>query len=242
MEKILSQFEALAQEIAANNQLQLLSFYLAPPAPASEVERFQTQIGVSFPPDLLDYYSLCNGLQLRWIRKDNPAYSVEEFGQFHAGSVPFSDITDDSGRIEGSVYILPISETFGNRGKYYRPTSLHRNKTILLDQQPTEYEKFESQLFPFDFFHPKNNVGILIHGSGTHLAFGTSESAHFFSKTASLSWYLEMLLLSKAYVFGRQDLMYFTLSEGTTKTFNTDNEVTVSPNSMDLLSIHLPTE
>jgi hypothetical protein len=74
MDDYRDRFSAMAADLQSVPDVVVLNFHVFPPMNDEELKQAEAALGYSLPADLRTFYLQTNGLQLRWIAKDNPEY------------------------------------------------------------------------------------------------------------------------------------------------------------------------
>ncbi|MEM6965538.1 MAG: hypothetical protein AAF573_12275, partial [Bacteroidota bacterium] len=70
----LSRFQEMVKELGEHPQVEVLDFHTFPPIEWSKIEFLEEKYKVKIPSSFFDFYKKTNGLQLRWIFKNNENY------------------------------------------------------------------------------------------------------------------------------------------------------------------------
>ncbi len=108
LEDYWERFCAMAADLQSVADVVVLNFHVFPPMNAAELKQAEEGLGYSLPEDLRTFYQQTNGLQLRWIEKDNPGFDP-------ALDVPSTkplpwDWEPGPRREDGIVFIPPLAQ------------------------------------------------------------------------------------------------------------------------------------
>jgi hypothetical protein len=111
VENFLERMNALVEELKAHPKVTLLNYHVPAPATEQDFADVEAHIGMPLPKDIKTFYRQCNGLQLRWVHKDNWNVDQKLWTEFMEGPFDYEEIKIEKG-IEGIVNILPVKDVF----------------------------------------------------------------------------------------------------------------------------------
>lgn len=204
-------FNNLARELARHSKIELLGYHTFAPLTELELEALEAKYNCQLDDTIRRFYTQTNGLQLRWMFKDNPAYRTDKYPPFHRSTAPVGwDYTAESfGKENGCALLLPLEEVLRNvvsPNVYQEDITLGNKSYSTID--------FHTCIRPFDnfsyycnmaFFLPKGQSPLVLLGDEVGTCFKDS-------RWTSFATYLDFILASKA--FGRRRKEFFGLTEG----------------------------
>lgn len=75
----LSRFSDMVNDLRQHSQVQLLDYHTFPPIENPQIDFFEKKYNIKIPKDVKAFYRETNGLQLRWIFKNNEQFSEEKY-------------------------------------------------------------------------------------------------------------------------------------------------------------------
>lgn len=103
-------FKEMIQGLKSDPSIAVVSSYIYPPASDSEISEAEAIMRCKLDESLLSFYRSCNGVQLRWIRRDSEDFNEAEFGNYSEGPVTLAEIMEDDMRTDGCINIRPLLE------------------------------------------------------------------------------------------------------------------------------------
>lgn len=204
-------FQALAKELHKNTAIELLGYHTFRGLSASAIELLEQQYHCQLDDTIRRFYQQSNGLQLRWIFKNNPHYTPKKFPPFQAQSapVPWNYMTDNFEQEDGCILLLPLEQVL----KQSIPPDFS-HKAIVINQKSYTPIDFYAQIRAFDAFSYYCKMGLMLQTNEAPLVFLGDEQGTCFtdSRTTTFATYLDFLIASKGLCQRRSD--FFRLSEG----------------------------
>ena len=75
----------MVEELKARADVEVLGFTLCDPITLSEVRVIEERLGAVLPDDIRAFFDISNGMQLKWIHKENPKYDPTKHKPSDAG-------------------------------------------------------------------------------------------------------------------------------------------------------------
>jgi hypothetical protein len=207
MENYLDRFATMVEELkSCSDKLVLLNYNLFEPASVAAVANVESKLGFSLDESVKDFFCLSNGLQLRWILKNDPNYNPETH---RFSSEPFDWLDPWRSYLPdtGLINILPLEEIFFNEWKDYvwSPADAAVPERFL----GVEYNGvfFGKNIKPFDAFGKFYSMVFFIGDKNREykVVMGDDHLADFKnSKVTNFESYLEFLLATRGIVEERK--------------------------------------
>lgn len=155
------------------------------------------------------FYSQINGLQLIWIRKDNPFYD-EKIHKERNQPFPWLEMWKDDYPYDGAIMILPLEFSFTHNWENITWYEMERQyKTTYLGTQMSMLD-FKKQIIPFDVFSKYYSVSYFLGDPDDSftLLLGQDNGADYTScKRFSFEQYIDLLITTKGDVKKRVEAM-----------------------------------
>lgn len=170
----------LVEELKKNDDIIVLNNHLFPPASNGDFTASSDLLGRKLDKDILTFYKETNGLQIRWISKNNPRYNPRLHKE---NELPFTylDVITEEFYFDGCINILPLNEVFFD---------IDWNTVFVFDEDAGKtfnfmHEDFDlldlkKKLRPFDLF-ARNDC----------MSFFTGSSKDFLPCVLQQSYYLD---------------------------------------------------
>ena len=204
-------FNNLARELARHSKIELLGYHTFAPLKEQELEALETKYNCQLDENIRRFYTQTNGLQLRWMFKDNPAYHSDKYPPFHRSIAPVGwDYTEESFEKEdGCVLLLPLEEVLRN---IVSPNVYQED--IILEKKTYSTVDFHTCIRPFDNFSYYCNMALFLQKGKSPLVLLGDEVGTCFrdSRWTTFGTYLDFILASKGY--GRRRKAFFGATEG----------------------------
>ncbi len=204
-------FNNLAKELARHSNIELLGYHTFAPLTERELEALEAKYNCQFDEAIRRFYSQTNGLQLRWMFKNNPAYHTDKYPPFHRSIAPVGwDYTEESFEKEdGCVLLLPLENVLRN---VVSPNVYQDD--IVLESTIYSTVDFHACIRPFDKFSYYCNMAFFFRKGQSPLVLLGDEAGTCFedSRWTNFATYLDFVLASKA--FGRRRKEFFGIPEG----------------------------
>lgn len=204
-------FNSLARELARHSKIELLGYHTFAPLTEREIEALEAKYNCQLDEAIRRFYTQTNGLQLRWMFKNNPAYHSEKYPPFHRSIAPVGwDYTEESFEKEdGFVLLLPLEDVLRN---VVSPNVYQDD--IVLGNRTYSTVDFHTCIRPFDNFSYYCNMALFLRRGQAPLVLLGDEVGTCFedSRWTTFETYLDFILASKA--FGRRRKEFFGKREG----------------------------
>lgn len=204
-------FNNLAKELARHSKIELLGYHTFAPLKEQALEALETKYNCQLDETIRRFYTQTNGLQLRWMFKNNPAYHSDKYPPFHRSIAPVGwNYTEESFEKEdGCVLILPLEAVLRN---IVSPNVCQED--ILLGNKTYSTVDFHTCIRPFDNFSYYCNMSLFLQKGKSPLVLLGDEVGTCFkdSRWTTFGTYLDFILASKA--FGRRRKAFFGATEG----------------------------
>lgn len=203
VEDFLTRMNALVDELRAHPKVTLLNYHVPTPATEEDFADVEGRIGRNLPEDIKAFYRQCNGIQLRWVHKDNKEVDHKLWSGFMEGPFDYEEICIEQG-FEGVVNILGVREVFLRELPFKLRELKDREKKILLsiEEGPIYLSDLSERLWVFDLFdftYCFSIVGDLAKNDGMAVLLTGQEYRipSFGTKLIPFSLYLDLLILKK---------------------------------------------
>jgi hypothetical protein len=152
-----ARFTAVAEEIAARPEVEVVTFRTRPPVDASDLARAEDVLGARLAPALRDFYLQTDGVELRWkarsgLSDDELDVLDERYGE--DGDIGRSAHDDDEDIPFACIDIRPLREALWERdwrGEVWFPGIDGDDPVEFAGRRCTELELMRG-LRPFDLF------------------------------------------------------------------------------------------
>ena len=200
----LTAFQAQARALAQEPEVVLLGFHTFAPLTAAALDALEARHQCTFCPALRQFYQQTNGLQLRWIFKNNPAYHPQQHPPHQSNRPPVAwDYATQAYRAEeGCLLLLPLEELLATA-----LPPVWSDAPIQLGGKPYTPLEFYGALRPLDLFSAYDSMGLLLRGSEPPLVVLREEEGAWAAETAVLSFeqYLHFLHASLGHAVRRRE-------------------------------------
>jgi hypothetical protein len=186
LEDYWDRFCAMAADLQSVADVVVLNFHVFPPMNEAELKQAEEALGYSLPEDLLAIYRHTNGLQLRWIAKDNPEYDPV-LDVPATNSLPW-DWEPGPRREDGVVFIPPLTQLLaaGNLSNVVDdPTDRYRQ---LYFGERIPMAEFRSSLRVFDRFSESQQALLCLRQG----ALGTLLIGNLMDRRFELTFYIDI--------------------------------------------------
>lgn len=204
-------FNNLARELARHSKIELLGYHTFTPLTERALEALEAQYNCQLDETIRHFYTQTNGLQLRWMFKDNPAYHSDKYPPFHRSIAPVGwDYTEESFEKEdGCVLLLPLEDVLRN---VVSPNV--NQEDIVFGNTRYSTVDFYTCIRPFDNFSYYCNMALFLRKGKSPLVLLGDEVGTCFkdSRWTTFATYLDFILASKA--FGRRRKAFFGATNG----------------------------
>lgn len=166
VENFLERMNVLLEELKAHPKITLLNYYVPAPATEQDFAEVESHIGFPLPEDIKAFYRQCNGLQLRWVHKDNWNVDQKIWKEFMEGPFDYEETTIERG-IEGVVHILGVREVFFRQLPFQKKALRERelNMTYLINGESLTFRELEPFIWNFDLFSASFDFGLMFLGT-----------------------------------------------------------------------------
>ncbi|MFN8393770.1 MAG: pentapeptide repeat-containing protein [Bacteroidia bacterium] len=212
----LLRFDAMVKALRESTVAVVLDYHTFSPLRDADIAEVETKIGFHLPEALRAFYQQTNGLQLRWIRKDNPQYDPE---RDRPQSTPlfwdWQPANED--REDGLVFLLPLERLMDDGGAAEAAVSQpHHPRFAIryLDQKINSID-FQKRLRIFDRFSVQRSAILMLGDpaiSSLHLG-QLGQVSTGASCIVDVGTYLEFLIARLGWVGKRKEFMLPELSK-----------------------------
>lgn len=189
-------FHYLARELAKHPDIELLGYHNFAGLSAAAVDALESKYQCRLDPAMRHFYQQTNGLQLRWIFKDNPAYQSGAYPPFHqqTAPVPWDYASTQFLAEDACIMLLPLEHLL--RKSIVPDLEMG---TIQLDGQQYSSIDFYTQLRPLDLFSYYGQMGILFRNRQAPLVLLGDEGgqSYNYAQPTTFATYIDFLLASK---------------------------------------------
>lgn len=208
MEDYLSRFALMAEELkSCPERVALLNYNIFKPVSDDTVREVEDALGFSLDPSILSFFKQTDGLQLRWILRDNPRFDPDK-QKFNYQPLDSLYPWERPVRANGFVNILPLRRIFLGDWEdtvWYRNVEPYRIKFL-----GTEYDGtfFKQHIKPFDVFDAYYTMVFFTGDEESDPKVLLAEDRHAeltSSKITDFESYMEFLIASKGIVKARKD-------------------------------------
>jgi hypothetical protein len=223
MDDYLERFKAMAEELRGHPDVVVTHFCIRPPAHSLWMRKAKSYADVPLPESLWDFYSKCNGFQLRWMHKKAEAWDEDNDYSFSEEPFDLRFPPDEDGQATGCINILPLSSVFSEtswEGLIWRHTTSNKDK---VDFGGKSYPRldFLQSVHPFDQFDIYYNMALVFAARDAEripLVMGSNHHSDYeSSKFIDFETYFEFLLKTKGLVAARPQYLSAKLSTGEIK-------------------------
>lgn len=237
MEDYLQRFGAIVDTLRTHRDVLLTHFVIRPPAHKLWLRKAISLLDGNMPEALQQFYSICDGLQLRWMHRRSEAFD-SDFSYHYVKDVEFNMEMppEEGGQATGCINILPISSVFGGgswEGLIWRHTT--SNETVV-EFGGNHYPRrdFLQSVQPFDQFDTYYNVAMVFaaqDGRGAPMVMGSGHHSDY-TGAARLEpdAYFEFLLRTMGLVAARP--RHLGAANGALETFTMTDAFAI--NALDL--------
>lgn len=150
-------FEEMVLALKKHPDLVLLNYHRGEPATPYQIEQLQENFPM-LSKDMIAFYEVCNGLQLRWIHKKNSQYEDDYHTEMQAPEDFFYALQNYQPE-DGIIMILPIEQLNTDwDGRIYFDHSDNYKKDFIFHQYGGLY--FDQHIKPFDAFSMYNDMAL----------------------------------------------------------------------------------
>jgi hypothetical protein len=111
MEEYFKRFLEMVEELKMMPHVQVTNFELFDPASTYEITATEESLGFLLDNDIKDFYTISNGLQLKWIHKKNPKFNSDQH-RYQKDGFDFIEPLEWYGSEDGCINILPLRMIF----------------------------------------------------------------------------------------------------------------------------------
>lgn len=209
MEDLIFKLIDLADQIEKDETKQLLYAYYESGKGLDYVRWLEQEKNLRFNDEIKNFYADLNCFQLMWIDKNNPEFDADKH-VFSPDPFSFDLPRKQELEIDGCINIWPLGDVLNESWEESVYIDSEREIKLNYNQQETTLLELKKKFLPFDLFSKEecigffssnndNNVNSIIMGSDYY-------SSIRYSKSCSLSNYLEELIQSKGAIDYRRKL------------------------------------
>ncbi len=201
--------DALAEEIGQDKGLTLLHYQRFPGIAPDALSRVEAAIGRPLEEALRAMYAYSNGIQLVWIKHDNPEYSPD-LKKTLPKSLDWNFMRHDYHPFDGVIFILPAENTFLNDWQNIIWFAEEANYKTTFQGKSMRVLDFKQRIKPLDMFSKYYSVAIYLNEEmqQNQIIMGQDHEADFqSSKLLSIKEYFDVLISTKGDIKKRTDLL-----------------------------------
>jgi hypothetical protein len=225
MKDFLKQLRSKVKDLEARNDIVLLNWDVGEPASNDAIASVEMHLGFPLPASIRELYRQADGLSLRWIHRDNPAFDAKRHHRVQGRLVPGFvskapipqglDVIDNSGADDGCICLLPVREAFVDAGW----------ENLLYFDWMTDEEKqdrdgktygllsFRRSLRIFDFFSYYEMAAFFTLEQSLPVIVGTDHGADWDGLAVDFEAYWEFVLAHYGSVHARSEAFVVSNSE-----------------------------
>lgn len=107
----LSRFQNMVKALEEHPEVEVLDFHTFSPVELSKVEFLEEKYGVKIPSSFFGFYKETNGLQLRWVFKNNENYKTSSIQKNNRTFLDWDFFQKIFRWEDGGIMILPLEKT-----------------------------------------------------------------------------------------------------------------------------------
>jgi hypothetical protein len=111
VEEYFARFLEMVEELNSTPYIQVLNFELFKPARPQDISNIEEMLGCPLVNSIKNFYMLSNGLQLKWIHKENPSFDARQHC-YKEGGFDYLEPMEWYGPEDGCINILPLQVAF----------------------------------------------------------------------------------------------------------------------------------
>ena len=199
-------FHDMIESLRADHEISVVSSYIFPGASDADIVDAVEILGCKLDETLEAFYRQCNGLQLRWIRRDSEDFNDGEFGTYTNAPVSMQDIIEDSHRLDGCINLFPLNIVISkSTGIKVAPNSLYVDTYTILGESFSPHEFCINSYVMDGFDADRGMVLFPIRSKNLQLCIMSAISYSQFqnSKKVRPINYLDLLLTNKGEIWSR---------------------------------------
>lgn len=204
----LEAFKRLAKAIEQHAAAVLLGYHSFAPLSLTEIQALEVRYKCQLDDSIRQFYQQSNGLQLRWMLKNNPAYQSGRYPAHKKGMAPKPwNYAIQTHRPEGgSIFLLPLEELLRS---CLLPNA--QQQQITIEQHSYDTIDFYTRLRTLDVFSYYLSMGLLLREHQEPLLLLGDEEGSCFTDAVPITFeaYLEFLLASKGWSLRRKEWLGF---------------------------------
>lgn len=197
-------FNNLAKELEDHAQIALLGYHTFAGLHPSSIQKLETQYNCQLDETIRHFYAQTNGLQLRWMLKSNPYYSLQKYPDFKPNTAPvdWNYAIDSFEKEDGCLMILPLEMVL----RQLVSPDISYNE-IYLNKKIYNPIDFYANIRPFDAFSYYCNMAFLLReGQAPVVVMGDEQGTCFTdSRWTNFETYLDFVIASKALCARRKE-------------------------------------
>lgn len=224
-------FNDLAKELLHQPEIELLGYHTFGGLTTPKIEALEQKYNCQLDDAMRSFYSQSNGLQIRWIFKNNPSYNPQKYPPMQRNTAPvgWDYAVDTFNKEDGCLLILPLEEVL----RKFVPPDIYQ-EDISFEGRTYSNIDFYSRLRPFDSFSYYCNMALLLsEDEAPFVLMGDEQGSCFVdSKRTNFETYLHFLIASKGLCQRRKEFfgqangfkepMIKTISPGLEKQWSLD--------------------
>lgn len=209
MEDIILKLIDLIAQIESDDSKQLLHGYYESGKGLAYMHALEQEKNLQFDEEIKNFYADLNCFQLMWIDKNNPKFNPEKH-IYSAELFSFDLPRKKELEIDGCINIWAIGDVLAETWQETVYFDSEHDIKLLYNQEETNLLALKKKFLPFDLFSKEECVGFfsLTNDSNVNTVIMGSDyfSSIRYSKSCSLSRYLEALVQSKGAIDVRRQL------------------------------------
>ena len=195
----------LKDDLTANDKIELISFHCSEPVSKEQYAACLQRFKLFIPQVVADFYSVCNGLQVRWRKKKKENLYEEEI-KAAGNSFKWDWPAEHYWQLDGLINILPLEQFLFGEYKDFMWFEYEEKYNINFMNNQINLREFKQRLRPFDVFDKYYTVAGYATTDAFYMLLGDDHNADFMHYVPiSAEKYFEQLFLTKGAVKKRPD-------------------------------------
>ncbi len=187
----------LKDELSSDDRIELISFHCFEPVSSELYSICQSKIQLFIPKTIADFYSVSNGLQVRW-RKKNKAYPYKKEIAESGNPFKWNWPVEHYWQLDGLINILSLEQFLFGDYKDFMWFDFEQKYNIIFLNNPINLQQFKKSLRPFDVYDKYYTVAAYATNSEFQILLGDDHNADFLHyPPISIEKYFEKLFLTK---------------------------------------------
>lgn len=187
----------LEKELSESDKIELISFHRFKPVTNSLYADYCEKFQLFLPQILADFYTVSNGLQVRWRKKNKPKSYEKEIAE-SGNPFKWNWPAEHYWQLDGLINLLPLEQFLFGIYKDFMWFDFEEKYSINFLNNTINLQKFKQSLRPFDVYDKYYTVAAYATIDAFHILLGDDHNADFLHYPAiTAEKYFEMLFLSK---------------------------------------------